>query len=117
MCNLIVEDTTVILEFPEKSYFAHVTKNSTVKIGKLSVPTRGLLNLRFGSVVELRNKQLEATLDDELCPDLMSKNLDFSGTQSRDNRDVVSWDAASSQELRTEDIDAMRKGGATGGGE
>ena len=116
--NTVKEGDTVILSFKDKSFFAYVSSSTTLgktKIGKANVSTRPLLNLPYGSVVELQNKKtFFHTEDDEISPEVY--DFDFDSSQAKDNRNLLSSKLGNdSQNLSGEDITKLQQSGSSGG--
>ena len=112
MSNLVAPSSYVILEFADsRRFFAFVDASETTKIGKASIPTSPLIGLPYGSVVEVNGRSLFRVEDDDIEPDLSEGGLDFRGSQKRDNRNVSTSEAESSQNLSTDDIQQMRNDG------
>ncbi|GAB2293870.1 hypothetical protein Dimus_028081 [Dionaea muscipula] len=112
------EGCSVLLDINDgdRVVFARLSPASTLKVGKKNCSLKPLIGCPFGSVFRLEDGKdgpyLSRVLQPEEVNDSQEKEGPVSEDISKDNREII--DNNTAQSLNGEDIDAMRRQGATG---
>ncbi|XVF58437.1 hypothetical protein PTKIN_Ptkin07bG0066900 [Pterospermum kingtungense] len=112
------EGCSVLLDINDgdRLVFARLSAGSTLKIGNKTCSLQPLIGCPFGSLFQVESGKEKPYLSRYSPPTEENNVLDERGNQSqeesRDNRSII--DNNQAQSLTGEDIDAMRRQGATG---
>ncbi|KAG5543027.1 hypothetical protein RHGRI_015946 [Rhododendron griersonianum] len=112
------EGCSVLLDIndSDRLVFARLTAASTLTIGNKKYPLQPLIGCPFGSLFQVENGK-EGQYLSRVFPTAEGDNVEEKGCcqikdESKDNRGLV--DNNTAQSLSSEDIDSMRRQGATG---
>ncbi|XP_058218755.1 uncharacterized protein LOC131329569 [Rhododendron vialii] len=112
------EGCSVLLDINDgdRLVFARLTAASTLTIGNKKYPLQPLIGCPFGSLFQVENGK-EGQYLSRVVPTAEGDNVEEKGCckikdESKDNRGLV--DNNTAQSLSSEDIDSMRRQGATG---
>ncbi|KAJ0025188.1 hypothetical protein Pint_09387 [Pistacia integerrima] len=112
--RLTWEGCSVLLDINDgdRLVFARLTAGSTLKIGNKNCSLQPLIGCRFGCLFQVDNGKEGPYLSRAKEDDIQEKETIQINDELRDNRAIV--DNNKAQSLTGEDIDAMRRQGATG---
>ncbi|OMO75411.1 hypothetical protein COLO4_26158 [Corchorus olitorius] len=108
------EGCSVLLDINDgdRLVFARLSAGSTLKIGNKTCSLQPLIGCPFGSMFQVESGQEKPYLS-RFTPSTEENNVQDEGKEeSRDNRALI--DNNQAQSLTSEDIDALRRQGATG---
>ncbi|OMO87406.1 hypothetical protein CCACVL1_09048 [Corchorus capsularis] len=108
------EGCSVLLDINDgdRLVFARLSAGATLKIGNKTCSLQPLIGCPFGSMFQVESGQEKPYLS-RFTPSTEENNVQDEGKQeSRDNRALI--DNNQAQSLTSEDIDALRRQGATG---